>query len=125
VNFLKYVSEINVTHQDVLIRLFLLSLETRQKNWVKHTLNPKSISSLTIFIEEFLKQWAPRTQRYEDILHDLTVALQREGLFSNPVEEDEEFIEEQEVEEEIHEEGYQPLKRRKNHLMIPLKTMKI
>jgi hypothetical protein len=61
VNFLKYVSEINVTYQDVLIRLLLLSLETRQKNWVKHTLNPKSISSLTIFIEEFLKWWALRT----------------------------------------------------------------
>jgi hypothetical protein len=37
------------------------------------------------------------------------VALQREGLFSNPVEEDEESIDEQEVEEKIHEEGYQPL----------------
>jgi hypothetical protein len=35
VKVLKYVSEINVTHQDVLIRLFLLSLGTRQKNWVK------------------------------------------------------------------------------------------
>jgi hypothetical protein len=34
------------------------------------------------------------------------VALQREGLFSNPVEEDE-------VEEEIHEEGYQTLEEEK------------
>jgi hypothetical protein len=32
------------------------------------------------------------------------MSLQREGLFSNFVEEDEEFTEEQEVEEEIHEE---------------------
>jgi hypothetical protein len=32
------------------------------------------------------------------------VALQDEGLFSNPVEENEELIEEQELEEEIHEE---------------------
>jgi hypothetical protein len=63
VNFLKYVSEIDVTHQDVLIRLFFLSLETRQKDWVKHTLNPKSISSLTIFIEEFLKRWAPENTK--------------------------------------------------------------
>jgi hypothetical protein len=46
VNLLKYVSEIDVTHQDVLIRLFFLSLETRQKDWVEHTLHPKSISSL-------------------------------------------------------------------------------
>jgi len=49
--------------------------------------------------------WAPRTQRYEYILHDLTVALQREGLFSNPVEEDQEFIEEREVRENIHEDN--------------------
>jgi hypothetical protein len=32
VNFLKYISKIDVTHQDVLIRLFLLSLETRKKD---------------------------------------------------------------------------------------------
>jgi hypothetical protein len=61
VSFLKYVSNIDVTHQDVLIRLFLLSVETRKKGWAKHTLNPKSISSLIIFIEEFLKRWATRT----------------------------------------------------------------
>jgi hypothetical protein len=64
-------------------------LETTKKDWIKNTLNPKSISSLTIFIEEFLKRWAPITQRYEDTLHDLTVALQKERLFSSPVEEDE------------------------------------
>jgi hypothetical protein len=51
----------------------------------------------------------PRTQSYEDTLHDLMVALQREGLCSIPVEEDEESIDEQEVEEKIHEEGYQSL----------------
>jgi hypothetical protein len=85
VNLLKYVAESNVTHQDVLIRFFLLSMETRQNNWVNHTLNPKSIYSLTIFIEEFLKRWTLRTQRYEDILHDLMVALQGEGLFYNYV----------------------------------------
>jgi hypothetical protein len=76
-NFLKYVSEIDVTHQDVLIRLFFLSLETRQTDRVENTLKPKSISSLTIFIEEFLKIWAPRTQSYEDTFHKLMVSLQK------------------------------------------------
>jgi hypothetical protein len=51
VKFLKYVSNIDMMHQDVIIRLFFLSLETRQKNWAKCTLNPKRKSSLTIFIE--------------------------------------------------------------------------
>jgi hypothetical protein len=46
VNFLKLFSNIDVTHQDVLIRLFFLSLETRQTDWDRHTLNAKSISSL-------------------------------------------------------------------------------
>jgi hypothetical protein len=109
VNLLRYVSEIDVTHQDVLIRLFFLSLETKRKGWVKHTLNPKSISSLTISIEEFLKIWAPRTQIYEDVLHDLIAALQREVLSSDLSKEDEEYFDEKEVEENIHEEGFQPL----------------
>jgi len=49
--FLKYNLEINVIHEHVLIRLFLLSLEARQKNWVKHPYSPKSISSIAVFIE--------------------------------------------------------------------------
>jgi hypothetical protein len=109
VNFLKYVSEIGVRHYDVLIILFLLSLETRQKDWVKHTLRLKSISSLEIFIEKFLLRWALITQRYKDTFQDLTVVLQREGLCSCPIEKDEESIDKQEVEEKIHEEGYQSL----------------
>jgi hypothetical protein len=107
VKFLKYASEINVIHEDTLIRLFLVSLEARQKNWVKNCCSPRSISSLTIFIDEFLKQWAPRTQRYEDILHNLTVALQEEGLLSNPIEDNEDLIKEQEPEEVTHEESHQ------------------
>jgi hypothetical protein len=96
VNFLKYVSEIDVTHQDVLIRFFLLSLETRKNDWFKHTLSFKSISSLATSIEEFLKRWALRTEKYEDILHDRKMDLQKEQLFSNPIEEDEESIDQQE-----------------------------
>jgi len=34
-------------------------------------------------------------------------ALQEEGLFSNPIKDDEGLIEEQKPEEEIHEESYQ------------------
>jgi hypothetical protein len=124
VNFLKYVLEIDVTHQDVIIIFFFLSMETRQKDWVEHTLHSKSISSLEIFIEKFLKRWAPITQIYEDTFHNLTVALQREGLCSIPVEEDEESIDEQEVEDNIHEEGYQSLEEENNYLMILLKTTK-
>jgi hypothetical protein len=101
VKFLKYTSEINVIHEDVLIRLFLSKiwhghLEARQKNWVKHSCSPKSISSIAMFIEEFLKRWGPKFQRYEDTLQDLMETLQEEGFFSNPIEDDENLIEHEE-----------------------------
>jgi hypothetical protein len=53
-SFVKYVSTLNERHEDVLITLFLLSLEAKQKDWFKHSCSPKSISSIAIFIEEFL-----------------------------------------------------------------------
>lgn len=40
-------------------------------------------------------------KRYEDILHDLTVALQEEGFFSNLIEDNKDLIEEQVQEEAI------------------------
>ena len=40
-------------------------------------------------------------KRYEDILHDLTVALQEEGFFSNLIEDNKDLIEEQAQEEVI------------------------
>jgi hypothetical protein len=80
VKFLKYTFEINVIHEDLLIRFFLISLEGRQKNWVKHSLGPKSISSLTIFIEEFLKQWGLRFQSYEDTFSGYCGNPRRRGI---------------------------------------------
>jgi hypothetical protein len=58
--FLDYVLETKVRHQDVLIRLFLLSLGIEQREWVKHILSPKSITSLNIFIRKFLERWVIR-----------------------------------------------------------------
>jgi len=74
-----------VIYEYVLIILFSISLEVRQKNWVRHSLYPNNISSLTIFIKEFLKSWGPRSQGYEDIIHDLTISLLEEGFFSKHV----------------------------------------
>jgi hypothetical protein len=50
VKFLKYTSKINVIHEYVLIRLFVLSLEEKKKDWVKHSCNPKSIFSIVVFM---------------------------------------------------------------------------
>jgi hypothetical protein len=51
----------------------------------KHILKPKSVSSLTILIEEFLKEWIPKIQDYGDDFH-------KKGPCSSPNEEDEEKI---------------------------------
>jgi hypothetical protein len=50
----------------------------------------------------FSDQWDPTMRLYKDAL-----ALQREGLCSSPVKEDQESINQQEVEERVLDEGYQ------------------
>jgi len=59
VNFLKYNLEINVVHEAVLMRLFTYYLGVKQMDWVVHSFKTKSISSITNFIETFLKHWGP------------------------------------------------------------------
>jgi hypothetical protein len=97
VNFLKYVSEIKVTHQVVLIELFLLSLGTKQREWVKHILSPRRVSyvksSLKISSEcgPHMTHYIKKTSRPHD-------NPPKEGLCSSPVQESEELIDKQEVE---------------------------
>lgn len=55
VTFLKYTSEVNMTHEDALMSLFVDSLEESQRQWVKYTCGPKSIPSIGLFIEKFLR----------------------------------------------------------------------
>jgi hypothetical protein len=125
VNLLKYVSEIDITHQDVLIRLFFLSLETRQKDWVEHTLHPKSISSLEIFIEEFLKRWAQEQKVMKTLStiswwpskgKDYVLSLLRK--MKNP-------LMNKKLKRRFMKRDTNPSKRSKNYLMIPLETTKI
>jgi hypothetical protein len=52
VNSLKYISEINVVHEDVLMRLFYYSLGANKRDWVLLSCNPKSIYSISDFIEK-------------------------------------------------------------------------
>jgi hypothetical protein len=40
---------------------------------------------LIVFIDELLKWWAPRTQRYEDILHNLMVAPEKGEFYLTPL----------------------------------------
>jgi hypothetical protein len=76
----------NVQHEDVCLRLFLLSLGSEQRDWIKHSCKPKSIYSLTILIREFLKRWGPKTQSLEDTIQDLEDDFSKEGFNLDPIE---------------------------------------
>jgi len=67
-------------NEDLLVRAFQCSLERRQREWIKSYCRPKSVHSLKIFVEEFLKHWWPKLQIFEDIYHYLLTALEKECL---------------------------------------------
>jgi hypothetical protein len=50
-NYMKYASSLNVLHEDVLMKIFVSSLESSQKDWLAHSCDPKSIPSSTNLIE--------------------------------------------------------------------------
>jgi hypothetical protein len=50
-NYMKYVSSLNVVHVDVLMKIFVSSLESSQRDWLAHSCDPKSIPSSTKLIE--------------------------------------------------------------------------
>jgi hypothetical protein len=70
VNFLRYISDINVSHEDVMVRLFIYSFEMEQRDWVRYYGGPKSITSMALFFEIFLKHWGPPCQDYKSALND-------------------------------------------------------
>jgi len=77
---------LGIEHEDMIVRLFLLSLKEKQRDWIKHSCKPKSVSSSMIIIQEFLKYWGPRTHKFEDTIQDLEDALLGKGLPLDPIE---------------------------------------
>jgi hypothetical protein len=90
VNYMEYDSSLNVLHEDVLMKIFVSSLESSQRSCLAHSCNPKSIPSSTMLIEEFLRHYRPTSQNLQDIFQELKDALCREGF---PIAEDEEKLE--------------------------------
>jgi hypothetical protein len=68
------------------MRLFLLSLGSEQRDWIKNSCKPRSIYSLTILIREFLKHWGPKSQSIEETIQDLEDGFSREGFDLDPIE---------------------------------------
>lgn len=52
--FIEYASEINLVHEDALMKLFINSLGIDQREWIIYSCGPGSISSIKVLIEKFL-----------------------------------------------------------------------
>jgi hypothetical protein len=62
VNYMNYASILvvlheDVIHEDVLMNIFVTSLELSQRNFLARSCKPKRIPSYTKIIEEFLRQY--------------------------------------------------------------------
>ena len=107
-------SEIELGGEDVLIKLFILSLPSFLQDWFKSCCEDRGISSFVHLISRFIDFTKPHCQTYEDALQNLTIALDDGGLTFEIVADlrNAYHIQHQEpfdVKEEIYEEPYQPL----------------
>jgi hypothetical protein len=114
VEFLKYISEIAFEGEDVLVKLFILSLSSFLQDWINGCCEDKSISSFVDLISRFIEFGKPQCQTYEDALQNLTIALEDEGFTIEVVEDLRDVYHTQyqkpsDIEGEIYEEGCQPL----------------
>jgi hypothetical protein len=112
VEFLKYISEIEFEGEDVLIKLFIISLPSFVQEWIKGCCEEKGISSFIDLVSRFLEFAKPQCQTYEDALQNLEIALEDEGFTTEIVEDlrgayHAQCQEPSDTEEEIYEGGYQ------------------
>jgi hypothetical protein len=52
-SFVEYVVKLGVIHEDILDQTIFLSLDGRQKTWVRNCIPPKTISSCANFLKVF------------------------------------------------------------------------
>ena len=100
---MKYGLSLNVLHEDVLMKFFVFSLESSQRDWLGHSCDPKSIPSSTNIIEEFIRHYQPSTQSLQDAFQELKHTLCREGFSINDETIDEEVLEEHTHENKLEE----------------------
>jgi hypothetical protein len=72
--------KLEIIHEDVLIRLFVFSLEGDPKKWIKYYSGLGKISSFVGLILLFLKCWDPYYDegRYEEIHEDFTTTFRKD-----------------------------------------------
>jgi hypothetical protein len=114
VEFLKYISEIELGGEDVLVKLFILSLPSFLQDWFKSCCEDRGISSFVDLISRFIEFVKPQCLTYEDALKNLAVALEDEGFTTEIVGDLRDvyltqYQEPSDIEGEIYEENCQPL----------------
>jgi hypothetical protein len=80
VEFLKYISEIELGGEDVLVKLFILSFPSFLQDWFKSCCEDRGISSFVDLISRFIEFVKPQCLTYEDALKNLAVSLEVEGF---------------------------------------------
>jgi hypothetical protein len=86
----------DVLHEDVLMKIFVSSLEPSQRNFLACSCDPKSIPSSAKLIGEFLRHYRPATQNLQDTSEEL-----KDTLFS--INKNKEKLEEDHDEEVLEE----------------------
>ena len=76
VEFLKYISEIKLGGEDVMIKLFILSLPSFLQDWFKSCCEGRGISSFLDLISRFIDFVKQQFHTYEYSLQDLAIALE-------------------------------------------------
>jgi hypothetical protein len=102
VEFFKYMSKIELGGEDVLVKLFILSLPSFLKYWFKDCCEDRHISSFVHLI------------MYEVSLQNFTIALKDKGITTEIVEDHRDVYHAQyqetfDIKEEIYEGNLQPL----------------
>jgi hypothetical protein len=114
VEFMKYISEIELAGEDVLMKLFILSLPSFLQDWFKSSCEDRGISSFVDLINRFIEFVKPQCLTYEDALKNLATTLEDEGFTTEIVGDLRDvyltrYQEPSDIEEEIYEENCQPL----------------
>jgi hypothetical protein len=111
---LKYISEIELEGEDVLVKLFILSLPSFLQDWFKGCCEDRGISSFIDLIGRFIEFVKAQCQTYEYAFQNLTIALEDEGFTTKIVEDlrdvyHTQYQEPSYIKGEIYEESCQPL----------------
>jgi hypothetical protein len=72
--------------EDVLVKLFILSLPSFLQDWFKSCWKDRGISSFVDLISRFIEFVKPQCLTYEDALKNLVVAQEDEGFTTEIVE---------------------------------------